>query len=462
MSSPNAGDESVLTRELKYELAGLLTLRDKLPQPGGACVICSDHKSKFRVSFIIREEDEALFETYKKSGYIPDPLSKLDDIENLLPTCPNCASLFDTPRPSILLLPQNLDFFILWEHRDYERRTQEFNKSNVSSERTVPEYDDYNGSYKLYVLTNDPETIHEGLRIKIEDGERRIYTEASPTALILHAGRAMGIPEVHPRGYGIPIHIRQKLVELFNLWERLPPGEHSAPSTPEEYSMIKAGSSPMPSKSRKKNKKAKGKGKGKGKRVRSPSSPDTSNDSYKSTTRTPKSKRVKMRDLTRGDDKERRKAQAEGRFYVSPASPEKSVGSERGYLRTSLRGSVSFPVLTFGGRKRGDVNRIGLKKLSGGGGKMRNKNFDYDEEEEEEDEDVEDSEDSEGGESDDDSEDGEDGESEEDSEDGESQEDESDESDDSTERRKYNWSFGPRMSSSDIIESALGSSKRYS
>ncbi|KAF3249944.1 hypothetical protein TWF192_005440 [Orbilia oligospora] len=275
-SDPGEGEETMLARIIKYELSGLLVLRDKLPQPHGACTICLEEKKG-------------------QCGYLPDSLAKADEFENLLWTCPSCADLFDNPYPTIIILPKNLDFFVLWEHRDYERRTEEANSGAVVSPRTVPEHDDYKGLYKFYVLTNDPTTIPERLRVRIENDERDLYTEASPTALILHAGRVL----------------------------------------------------------------------------------------VKSTTKTPKSKRVKMKELTREDDRQRRRAEAQGKEYTSPASPEKWQYS------FSTR---SLPKLVLGERK--NAARVD-RPISAGPSEQKNSEVeengsgDHDEEYEEEERDGE-------------------------------------------------------------------------
>ncbi|RVD86537.1 uncharacterized protein DFL_004807 [Arthrobotrys flagrans] len=60
--------------------------------------------------------------------------------------------------------------------------------------------------------------------MRIENDDRELYTEDSPTALILHAGRAMGTPMTYPKQYGLSNAVKQKLLKLFILWERQPPG----------------------------------------------------------------------------------------------------------------------------------------------------------------------------------------------------------------------------------------------
>ncbi|KAF3278305.1 hypothetical protein TWF970_004750 [Orbilia oligospora] len=285
-SDPGEGEETMLARIIKYELSGLLVLRDKLPQPHGACTICLEGEKGCKISSILDVDHDERFQSFRQCGYLPDALAKPDEFENLLWTCPSCADFFDNPYPTIIILPKNLDFFVLWEHRDYERRTEEVNSGGVVSPRTVPEHDDYKGLYKVYVLTNDPTTIPEKLRMRIENDERDLYTEASPTALILHAGRALGMPMTYPKKYGISIPVKHKLLELFVLWERQPPRLESPMSTEAAESFLRMA------------------------RV-------------KSTTKTPKSKRVKMKELTREDDRQRRRAEAQGKEYTSPASPAK-------------------------------------------------------------------------------------------------------------------------------------------
>ncbi|KAK6333424.1 hypothetical protein TWF718_011237 [Orbilia javanica] len=432
---PGDGEETMLTRIFEFELAGLLVLRDKLPQPRGACIACQEEEKGCEVSFILDGKQENMFKSFRTSGYLPDPLARIDDIENLLWTCPRCAELFDTPYPTIVILPKHLDFFILWEHRDYERRTQEATSGKVVSPRTVPEHDDYKGSYKLYILTDDPTTISEKLRTRIEDDDREIYTEASPTALILHAGRAMGTPMTYPNGYGLPADVKQTLLQLFILWERQPPGSEPDIATSGARSLWGIqGYPPSPSPA---GRLIKGKGKGKGKRSRSLSSSAGSGDSVKSTTRTPKSKRVKMKELTRKDDRERRKAMAEGREYVSPASPDR--------WHISFVGSPGpLPKLRFGEKKTsarvGDRSEPGpssgrIDEVEDGGLNYEREEVEGEREQEEEEE-------------------------------GEGMGEEGGEDylgEDHEMYRQYSededWNFGPRMSSSAIIERA---SKRAS
>ncbi|KAK6508235.1 hypothetical protein TWF506_010332 [Arthrobotrys conoides] len=458
-SSPGEGDETMLARIFKYELAGLLVLRDRLPQPHGACTICSEEEKGCKISSIIDVDHDERFQSFKQCGYLPDAFGELDDIENLIWTCPSCAEFFDNPYPTIVILPKNIDFFILWEHRDYERRTQEAESGAVVSARTVPEHDDYKGLYKIYVLTHDLSTIPEELRMRIETDERDLYTEASPTALILHAGRVLGMPLMFPRGYGMSIPVKQKLLELFILWQRRPPGSETPMSTEAAESflrMARGETSPSPVGKRgqgknthvakaKKGKedgdgdgdrngdrngkgkgngngKEKGNGKGKGKRARSLSSLASSWDSVKSTTKTPKSKRVKMKELTREDDRQRRRAEAQGKEYTSPASPERWQYS----FRTS---KGSLPKLDFGEKKKSPGTG---KSISAGPSKRRNakaeesESGDHEHQEEEEEEDSENPKDGHDGYSDDEEEE---------------------------------WDFGPQMTSSAIIERA---SKRSS
>ncbi|KAF3134137.1 hypothetical protein TWF594_003808 [Orbilia oligospora] len=430
-SNPGEGEETMLARIIKYELSGLLVLRDKLPQPHGACTICLEGEKGCKISSILDVDHDERFQSFRQCGYLPDALAKPDEFENLLWTCPSCADFFDNPYPTVIILPKNLDFFVLWEHRDYERRTGEANSGGVVSPRTVPEHDDYKGLYKVYVLTNDPTTIPEKLRMRIENDERDLYTEASPTALILHAGRVLGMPMTYPKKYGMSIPVKHKLLELFVLWERQPPRLESPMSTEAAESflrMARGESSPSPAerKGKGKNKcivqskktgkaKANVKGKEKAKRARSLSSPASSGDTMKSTTKTPKSKRVKMKELTREDDRQRRRAEAQGKEYTSPVSPAKWQYS------FSTR---SLPKLVLGERK--NAARVDRPISAGPSGQKNNEveeneSGDHDEDYEEEEKD------------------------------GENYKLESCEYSDDDEE---GWDYGPQMTSSAIIERA--------
>ncbi|KAK6526837.1 hypothetical protein TWF281_010034 [Arthrobotrys megalospora] len=417
--APAVGDDTMLTTILSTELAGLLVLRDNLPKPDGACTICRDGSKGHQVSNILDKEDENRFQSFKRAGYLPDPLNKLDDIENFLWTCPSCAELFDNPFPTIVILPRELEFFNLWEHRDFERRNYEARSGATVSPRTVPEHDDYNGKCKFYVLTDDPTTLPGKLRERVENGDTGLYTEASPTALILHAGRAMGIPMPCPIKYGLPKELRKKLFELFILWERPSPANGPPMSSNEAAELLRESECASPSPVKKA-----------GKRVRSWSSGTDSSgnsNSVKSTTRTPKSKRVKMKELTKGDDKERKKAEMEGLEYTSPASPEKWRISSR--LSRSLLPAPLRP-LKFGGGKKMTRKKMGTRV-----------NDTSDDREEDED-----------GDSESKKEDEEESESNDRDEDGDGQDEYSDVDED--------WDFGPQMSSSAIIKTAVKRASR--
>ncbi|KAK6348922.1 hypothetical protein TWF730_009683 [Orbilia blumenaviensis] len=454
-TSTNPGEETMLSRILKDELAGLLVLRDKLPQPDGACTICSEAEKGHTISFILDDDAKARFESFRKAGYLPDALARSDDFENLLWTCPDCHRRFDNPYPTLLVLPTNLDFFVLWEHRDYERRTQEAKAGPDAfvSARTVPEHDDYKGPYRFHVLTDDPTSIPDKLRKRLENEYTELYTEASPTALILHAGRAMGVPMTYEKKYGMSLAVRYKLIELFRLWER-PPPKYEAPMTSSAAAsfldMQEHPSSSSPVRSKDGYKSKKNNNKKKGKRARSPSTrgSGSGSNSFQSMIKTPKSKRVRMKELTRSDDRERKKVEAEGRMYISPASPE-GIGLP---LRKGGKGLLSRPWSAIkagfseGACKDGKKDRPEDSELKK---KKENRKEEHEEENTEEDGDEEYDDDEEGSGSE--VEETDDGDGDYELEDSDGKENDQDEDSD---KHDGGWSFGPRMSSSSIIERA--------
>ncbi|KAJ6257199.1 hypothetical protein Dda_8085 [Drechslerella dactyloides] len=154
------------------------------------------------------------FVAYRNSGLLSAEVTTLGHLDVLIYLCPNCHRLWDMGDPRLAIIPKNVELFIRWEEAEAEAGIP-------VSQRSVPSCNDYDGGYAWYYL-ND-KSLPNYLQMPAQADRRNVNTKASPTALILKAGKAVGFPLRQPEGHGIPCDVRSQLCQLFNLWERPPP-----------------------------------------------------------------------------------------------------------------------------------------------------------------------------------------------------------------------------------------------
>ncbi|KAK6349661.1 hypothetical protein TWF696_005940 [Orbilia brochopaga] len=223
-----SGSFSSPPRDAKHHLMK----RDGLSMPWGSCTICQDEGLQYYIAHILPRHDRERFIGYQNAGLLPADVTSLGHLDVLIYLCSNCHGLWDSDDPRLVIIPKNIEFFIQWEEADYRRREAEANVGNPPPQRTVPRRDDYDGGYAWYYLSD--RRLPSYLQMLAQANRCNVDTKASPTALILKAGKAIGFPLRQPDGHGISHDVRAQLCQLFNLWERPPPmSEHASILTTE-------------------------------------------------------------------------------------------------------------------------------------------------------------------------------------------------------------------------------------
>ncbi|KAN0069039.1 hypothetical protein V8E54_012668 [Elaphomyces granulatus] len=123
------------------------------------------------------------FEMYQSMGYLPSDIRPAHP-DNYIILCANCHNAFDCVMPTIVILPTNIEFFINYEERDYELRT-------------------------------------EG-----EEPQPRSFPTAKmreESAMIVKASLGAFTPFMTPGIDPIPRGTRDQVSKLIELWERFPP-----------------------------------------------------------------------------------------------------------------------------------------------------------------------------------------------------------------------------------------------
>ena len=155
---------------------------------------------------------------------------------NSILLCKNCHTAFDGPEPGCTVIPTDLDYFIQFEKKDYERRQAMMNesyqglqKSNsdplLPPRRQCPTAGDYldawvvkeprwplcalGGAYTRYTMPNF-EQRPNNTRLQAWHG--------APIAAILHAVRAV-LGNLTPPEF-VPPRVKKQLRELHSLYER--------------------------------------------------------------------------------------------------------------------------------------------------------------------------------------------------------------------------------------------------
>ncbi|KAL8709034.1 MAG: hypothetical protein Q9220_006158 [cf. Caloplaca sp. 1 TL-2023] len=163
------------------------------------------------------------FEYLRQAGMVN--LGKLDEMNNGIPLCPNCHQKYDEDVPYWLFFPEDLDFFIDAERRDFNHRKHMWRHQNQIVARRPPTAQTYRdhqvgkgqmipgavwGSYRTFVVKvfkkpGGPDSLFEpGLGLlKSWHGD--------PMAALYHAFKAT----THPGGLLIPHEFKQ-LARLYD------------------------------------------------------------------------------------------------------------------------------------------------------------------------------------------------------------------------------------------------------
>ena len=59
---------------------------------------------------------------YKECGLLPETLTHLAHLDNIVLLCADCHTVFDNSIPTLAVIPTDLDYFIRYEQSDYEKR----------------------------------------------------------------------------------------------------------------------------------------------------------------------------------------------------------------------------------------------------------------------------------------------------------------------------------------------------
>ena len=146
---------------------------------------------------------------FQNSGYLPSDIHPAHP-DNFIVLCANCHNAFDCAIPAIVILPTNMEFFINYEERDYESRT-EGEELRPRSFPTAKQYKDAGGMYRAYALS-------PGFRASTEK-----TWGGSPAAMIVKASLGAFTPFMTPGIDPIPRGTRAQVSKLIELWERFPP-----------------------------------------------------------------------------------------------------------------------------------------------------------------------------------------------------------------------------------------------
>ena len=146
---------------------------------------------------------------YQSMGYLPSNIHPAHP-DNHIILCANCHSSFDCIMPTIVILPTNIEFFINYEERDYELRT-EGEEPQPRSFPTAKQYKDAGGMYRAYSKSPN-------IRISAEK-----TWGGSPAAMIVKASLGAFTPFMTPGIDPIPRGTRAQVSKLIELWERFPP-----------------------------------------------------------------------------------------------------------------------------------------------------------------------------------------------------------------------------------------------
>lgn len=152
------------------------------------------------------------------------------EIDNRIILCEKCDKLYkESPiegGPAIVILPNDLEFFIQYEEIDFSSRqlaALRYPEADIQP-RTIPSALDYGDrEYTTYIMADSRVLIcHKELSRQIMHGNLRRKYGALPAAIILKAALWMGrvMQQTSEPGFGIPAEVRNKLSHLLGLWER--------------------------------------------------------------------------------------------------------------------------------------------------------------------------------------------------------------------------------------------------
>jgi hypothetical protein len=134
------------------------------------------------------------------------------------------------------VLPEQLEFFINWEERDYKQREEQVAREGIAVPRTVPSSDDYAGGFVPYFFHPSKWMV---LRANTTAFPKKYL--GAPTAIILKAALAVlqPFPEDQQLGIGIQDSVISKLCTLLSLYKRRQPSGPSAePSIPSTLATV--------------------------------------------------------------------------------------------------------------------------------------------------------------------------------------------------------------------------------
>ncbi|KAF3907144.1 hypothetical protein ABW21_db0205458 [Orbilia brochopaga] len=219
-SSAGAGDPP------RNSIKDTVFLRDYLEQPRGECSICLSRTEDYQFAHVLPKHDFARFDSYRNAGLLPPALDRLGHPDNIIHLCTACHGMMDRQSPRIAVVPNDIQFFIDWELSDYRRRQEAVNRGQPCPKRTVPSATQYTGGSRFYYLIDVLPNKHYQNRLVEHAGSAKI--NASPTALLTAAGRAICFPVACPPPSGVPESVRTSLGTLYNLWQR-PDPEYTGP-----------------------------------------------------------------------------------------------------------------------------------------------------------------------------------------------------------------------------------------
>ncbi|EPS35552.1 hypothetical protein H072_11055 [Dactylellina haptotyla CBS 200.50] len=196
-----SSDKSKFSERTKWEVEQL---------SDDSCWVCGNERTSLDVCHVIARKDPG-FSDISSRGIVP--FEHRGDKSNAIPLCKRCHDGFDSVRPQVIILPVDLDYFLDFELRDYKERSETM---HTQPRRRITPSGDH---YRAHLLNSRPKSIEPKYLNELEDSELagglyQIYLRedilgtrrnpiplgrydepriwhGSPTALIIHASRAL-------------------------------------------------------------------------------------------------------------------------------------------------------------------------------------------------------------------------------------------------------------------------------
>ncbi|KAF8415978.1 hypothetical protein EV426DRAFT_578943 [Tirmania nivea] len=221
------------------------TIRNAAKPHSGTCFICSSPHTDV-AHLIAKSSPSTYLRELRSHGLLP--ISALGDPQNGILLCPNCHGALDrSPRPDVILLPKDLEWFVEFEERDFAYRNQVWTAEKKAVSRTVPSAEeyrlrcqaisgrtggglrcDYGGLYNVYYIRDyhatDPHLLPTAFvgAVQLRTGTGKTAKgwaskqwHGAPVLCILSAGRAIG-DLAAIKGVFVT------LSELIKMWSREP------------------------------------------------------------------------------------------------------------------------------------------------------------------------------------------------------------------------------------------------